>query len=101
MTCRRCSECEGRLHHWIEDPLDPADEDFEPGDYCCKHCEVRGEECPNCVDGIALCDCEFASQVCECPQCEWCKGEAVVPMSDQDYDQAMHDSIQAFKRKES
>lgn len=44
---RRCPECEGREHHWMEftgvdwDGTEDIDE-YPP--FCCMHCKVRGEE---------------------------------------------------------
>jgi len=60
-TCRRCSECEGAEHHWIDNT------DFEDeGDptHRCKHCPALGDECEECegLSGI-------------CPKCN---GEGVV-----------------------
>ena len=63
-TCRRCSECEGMSHHWIADPRDPTEGDWKPGDYACKHCEVRGDGCENCDDD-------------GCPACNY---ECVIPL---------------------
>lgn len=72
--CRRCSECKGMSHHWIADPRSPDDAEWQPGDYGCKHCDVRGDACENCgEDG--------------CPACDY---EAVVALSDEDYDRAMY-----------
>jgi len=56
-TCRRCSECEGAEHHWIDNT------DFEDeGDatHVCKHCQVLGDECEECCGlGEATCpDCK-------------------------------------------
>lgn len=49
--CQTCGECIGSQHHWIED--------FEvgmPGSFGCKHCDARGEECPECFgDGCDKC----------------------------------------------
>lgn len=36
--CRRCSECEGCEHHWIEG--------FPFAE--CKHCDAKGVDCPQC-----------------------------------------------------
>ncbi len=47
--CRRCSECEGENHHWIEHCDDPAEvgENAFVG-YVCKHCDARVEMCDSC-----------------------------------------------------
>lgn len=44
-VCRRCSECTGADHHWMDNsecmgPEDPM--------YCCKHCDAFGDECKHC-----------------------------------------------------
>ena len=44
-VCRRCSECTGADHHWMDNsecmgPEDPM--------YCCKHCDAFGDECETC-----------------------------------------------------
>jgi hypothetical protein len=44
-TCRRCSECIGCEHHWI-DNYDAADE--TDATHACKHCDVLGDECETC-----------------------------------------------------
>lgn len=79
--CRRCSECVGCSHHWIEDMLDPDDDEFEPGDYGCKHCHRRGDWCKTCC-GEGLVDGEG---------CTTCDGEGVVPISEEDYFSRMND----------
>ena len=45
MTCRRCSECAGQLHHWLDN-----DECYGPRDatHACKHCDALGDECETC-----------------------------------------------------
>lgn len=54
--------------------FDPDDEDFEPGDYGCKHCDTRGVECAGC-DGEGCSDCD---------------GEGVIALTDEEYDHAMY-----------
>lgn len=46
-ACRRCSDCEGENHHWIEE----ADEKTGWCGYLCKHCPARAEMCDDC-DGV-------------------------------------------------
>lgn len=53
MPCRRCSECRGCSHHWLENEDfggDESDDNENPtgNDYVCKHCDVVGNECPVC-----------------------------------------------------
>ena len=73
-TCRRCSECVGHEHHWIEN-----DRFCEPGDpeFACKHCDAacvavddeRGFSEPSgivCAQP-AICDgCDWYVRDCEC-----------------------------------
>lgn len=70
-ACRRCSECEGASHHWMEaDVYDEGDPEYE-----CKHCDTIGRECDGCCgDGIVEDD---GSGAGECP-CPMCQGEGVV-----------------------
>ncbi len=91
MSCRRCTECEGRTHHWFPDPHDRADLDDEDrllkGAYGCKHCDQRGEECPVCGgEGgdynfpdreISEEEYEDFHELCGC-----CKGEGVITVED-------------------
>lgn len=54
--CRRCSECRDCSHHWIPDLMADDDPEYEPGEYACKHCDVRGNACPECSgDGCTTC----------------------------------------------
>lgn len=59
--CRRCSECTGFLHHWI---------DGGGRDKVCKHCEVEGDECTDCTSGV------WPSK-----GCTLCLGAGVVPIA--------------------
>lgn len=87
--CRRCSECEGRSHHWIADPMDPDDAEWEPGDHGCKHCSQRGDGCDRCAgDGQLFNDDNGYDD--DAPLCPDCRGEGVVPISEQDYDREMY-----------
>lgn len=54
-TCRRCSECEGAEHHFLEHCDDPAatpagEEPF--AGYICKHCEQKADMCDECSGPI-------------------------------------------------
>lgn len=84
--CRRCTECEGRTHHWIPDLHDSEDLDDEDrllqGAYGCKHCDQRGEECPVCGgEGGEYLDPDEAPnswfELCGC-----CKGEGVITIEE-------------------
>lgn len=72
-ACRRCSECIGQDHHWMEDGGYPdtcsheltseQEQQIEDGagdcphcfesvaDYCCKHCEAKADSCEACGYG--------------------------------------------------
>jgi hypothetical protein len=43
--CRRCSECDGATHHWIDN--DEAYGEEDPS-HACKHCDATGDECETC-----------------------------------------------------
>lgn len=49
--CRRCSDCVGMSHHWM-DNTDFGDEDERIENnsttHVCKHCEAMGDECGEC-----------------------------------------------------
>lgn len=60
--CRRCSECRGENHHWLEECEEPTPEKPDGwAGYICKHCEARAAMCLTC-DGAAepghVCDVE-------------------------------------------
>jgi hypothetical protein len=69
MTCRRCSECPGADHHWIESVYGDEPINESSPSHICKHCDATGDECDACdgeggevVDigerdngGVALC----------------------------------------------
>lgn len=77
--CRRCSVCDGSTHHWLPDPLAPEDDEWEPGEYACKHCDQRGNGCGHCHgDGYIDGD--------ESQPCRACEGEGVIALTDQEYD---------------
>lgn len=69
--CRRCSECEGHEHHWIDDCGDDDDLIYE---YACKHCGALGVECISCC-GEGVLDDEDEKE------CDRCWGEGVVEMA--------------------
>lgn len=64
MTCKRCSECVGCDHHWL-DSVDFED-DGEP-EYVCKHCPAVGMECRYCEEGLS-----------NGKMCGICKGEGIL-----------------------
>lgn len=77
MTCRRCSECPGAEHHWMDNY--DAREETDP-QFACKHCDVVGDECEACEgeggDAVAVDVTEgTATQVALCPPC---KGHGVI-----------------------
>jgi hypothetical protein len=74
IMCRRCSNCVGMSHHWIADPMAPDDEEFQSGDYACKHCEQRGDGCDECNGDGYL-------EGHESKPCTVCNQEGVVPLS--------------------
>ena len=76
--CRRCGECIGMSHHWMPDPMNPDDDEWRPGDYACKHCDQRGNCCPDCDE----------------EGCKRCDGEGVIPLTDQEYDHEMYLRVQ-------
>jgi hypothetical protein len=80
VSCRRCAECETYLHHWIDDLRDPDGDEFLPGDYGCKHCGARGQQCSAC-DGTGCWN--------DSRNCSLCKGEGVVQMSELEVDHEM------------
>lgn len=84
-ACRRCSECMGCDHHWLEHgtPADVCPHDLsdaerqqieegngcclqcldEAPDYVCKHCPATGETCMAC--GMI----EPEAEAVDCPEC--------------------------------
>lgn len=86
--CRRCSECAGMSHHWTPDPLAPDDDEWEPGDYACKHCPRRGNDCEAC-SGLGTPAGEAAGMVCGA-----CDGEGVIPLTEEDYAHEMQRSVE-------
>lgn len=86
-ACRRCGECIGCDHHWMEEvtyaTYDENDDplDAEPiADRVCKHCPAIGNECEEC-GGYGVIDGENeAGQDVEadCPECDG-RGIILVP----------------------
>lgn len=68
--CRRCSDCHGAEHHWI----DNADVDLDDATHACKHCDAVGDECETC-DGEGGRTSEDGHALGLCPRC---KGHGVV-----------------------
>jgi DnaJ-class molecular chaperone len=79
MECRRCSECEGSTHHWLDnDDFGNAEDDAEGptgNSHVCKHCDVVGDECEECGGSGEQID-EGGGFNFACPTCV---GEGVVP----------------------
>jgi hypothetical protein len=47
--CRRCSECIGQDHHFLEHAEEPTDDNDEGfAGYICKYCEVKADLCESC-----------------------------------------------------
>lgn len=46
--CRRCSECRGENHHWLEACNPPAPDGDGFVGFECKHCDARAEQCDAC-----------------------------------------------------
>ena len=91
-TCRRCSECVGQDHHWMENQRFNQDGDPE---YVCKHCEAacagvddddgfmvpsgvllaQPAVCDECDEYVSGCLCDLDNGVDEpgdgddCPEC--------------------------------
>lgn len=60
--CRRCSECIGQEHHFLEHCEHPSNGDAaEFYGFICKHCEVKADICDECegpvfpITGAAVC----------------------------------------------
>lgn len=63
--CRRCSECIGAEHHWIDnEDIDDADDPT----HACKHCDAVGDECETC-DGEGGRTSEDGYALGLCPRC--------------------------------
>jgi hypothetical protein len=58
-ACRRCSECEGEEHHWLEASFDDFDDEIDDDviddlpEYECKHCPARCRAIDD-DDGLSL-----------------------------------------------
>ncbi len=64
-ACRRCSDCRGAEHHWMDnyDARDEPDPQF-----ACKHCPTVGDECAICGgEGGRTSDDGYPLALC--PQC--------------------------------
>jgi hypothetical protein len=83
MTCRRCSECVGMLHHWIENPDFGNSEDEAEYrtdvEFLCKHCDAMGMECAACegtgdddwfMDDDDIDDLDHSDGLDECSACD-------------------------------
>lgn len=72
IKCRRCSECVGCEHHWMEH----FDDKRTPGVmFGCKHCAAAGYECKNCegTGGIFIAGPEPLDEACAA-----CNGSGIV-----------------------
>ena len=80
-TCRRCSECRGENHHWLEACNPPAPDGDGFVGYECKHCDARAEMCDACdlaVEAGHVCDFgEDGPYVC--PGCHAVGGQPCAP----------------------
>lgn len=77
--CRRCSECEGMSHHWMENTSFGDDDEIKENNsttHLCKHCDAMGDECEECFgDGYD----PLAPEDEEDPApCQNCNGEGVL-----------------------
>jgi hypothetical protein len=52
IACRRCSECRGESHHWLEESAPPPPNGDGFNGYVCKHCETRAEMCDDCGGAV-------------------------------------------------
>ena len=75
--CRRCSECAGESHHWLEQYDDEHPAVKEHGllvYWVCKHCDAWKEYDPDEEDdvviGCGLCGEDIGN--CECVDCDRC-----------------------------
>lgn len=75
-TCRRCSDCQGMTHHWIEGDDFSGDGEAGGSEFVCKHCEQPGRECDQC-EGLGC----FEEVDCYAV-CAHCDGEGVVATND-------------------
>jgi len=70
-VCRRCSECQGRSHHWGWH----ACEQWPCGFYWCQHCPATGIECIECGgQGCEQCNGEGVQEVALENPCS-CRGD--------------------------
>ncbi len=51
-ACRRCSECRGENHHWLEESRPPPPNGDGFNGYVCKHCEATAEMCDDCTGAV-------------------------------------------------
>ena len=81
--CRRCSDCRGNTHHWLENPdagNDPAESEHDPErTHVCKHCDAVGDECDECGgSGRGECVGRDEDGSCDYENCCVCDGEGVI-----------------------
>jgi hypothetical protein len=61
VNCRRCSECAGETHHWIENLDFSGGEIEDANEFVCKHCDAVAFVCPECDEVVAAADTPCAS----------------------------------------
>lgn len=80
--CRRCSECVGCEHHWLDNTefgainecgLDRPD--ATGNEYMCKHCPAVGDECENCGGDGSI---DGKDDECSAACCPTCRGRGVI-----------------------
>lgn len=64
-VCRRCGDCPGQEHHWLQPDHDPkTDRSFVP----CKHCAAEAQLCEECF-GCAV----WPTSAVDVPLCADCR----------------------------
>ena len=59
-ACRRCSDCTGEAHHWMDGAI-REDDDFTA--FACKHCDMTAAMCDACDQPAPLN--RHCSEACE------------------------------------
>ena len=100
-TCRRCSECQGENHHWLEHCDDPAEVAEPFVGYVCKHCDARAEMCDACSGAVEPGHvCDFGEEgPFVCPGCHAVGGEKCAPGCIDD--EIARDAENAYERGEN
>ena len=73
-ACRRCTECDGEAHHWMEEFTDAQGKPIDPC-FGCKHCEYRcaAVECSGCDEFVPV---DIMNDQRMCPDCQQPQGAA-------------------------